>query len=65
LRFACNEKIPPETVLKISCPLFEASGTVTNSVEEIRDGKKSYAIGICFIAVRFADSRGTFLSTSA
>lgn len=65
MRFACKERIPPETVLKISCPLFEASGTVTNSSEEIQDGKRGYTIGVCFIAVRFADSRGTFLSTSA
>jgi hypothetical protein len=65
MRFTCSEKIPRETVLKISCPLFEASGTVTNSSEGIRDGQKRYTVGICFIAVRFADARGTFLSTSA
>jgi curved DNA-binding protein CbpA len=65
LRFICDEKIPPETVLKISCSLFEASGTVTNFSEEIQGGQKCYAIGVCFIAVRFADARGTFLSTSA
>jgi hypothetical protein len=65
LRFICNENIPPETVLKISCPLFEASGTVTNSSEGSRDGQRCYAVGVCFIAVRFADARGTFLSTSA
>jgi curved DNA-binding protein CbpA len=65
MRFICDKKIPPETVLKISCSLFEASGTVTNFSEEIQDGQKSYAIGVCFIAVRFADARGTFLSTSA
>jgi curved DNA-binding protein CbpA len=65
MRFICNEKLPPETVLKISCPLFEASGTVTNLSEEVQDGRRCYAVGICFIAVRFADARGTFLSTSA
>ena len=65
MRFICNEKISPETVLKISCKLFEASGMVANMSEEISEGQKCYAIGISFIAVRFADSRGTFLSTSA
>lgn len=64
MRFICREKLPAETVLKISCSLFEASGTVTNFSEEIEDGHKCYAIGVCFIAVRFADARGTFLSTS-
>lgn len=65
LRFTCDEKILPETVLKISCPLFEASGTVTNSSRATRDGQKCYGIGVCFIAVRFTDARGTFLSTMA
>lgn len=65
MRFLCREKLMPQTVLKISSKLFEASGTVTNLSEEIWDGKKCYAVGICFLAVRFEDSRGTFLSTSA
>jgi curved DNA-binding protein CbpA len=65
MRFICKEKLAPQTVLKISSKLFEASGTVTNSSEETQAGKKCYAIGICFLAVRFEDSRGTFFSTSA
>ncbi len=65
LRFICKENLAPQTVLKISSKLFEASGTVTNSTEELQDGKKCYAIGVCFLAVRFEDSRGTFLSTNA
>ncbi|MBN1568099.1 MAG: J domain-containing protein [Acidobacteria bacterium] len=65
MRFICEEKLAAQTVLKISSSLFEASGTVTNSSEEIYDGKKCYAVGICFLAVRFEDSRGTFFSTSA
>jgi curved DNA-binding protein CbpA len=65
MRFICDRKIPPETVLKISSSLFEASGTVTNLSEEIQGNQKCYAVGVCFLAVRFADSRGTFLSTSA
>jgi curved DNA-binding protein CbpA len=65
MRFVCNEKLIPQTVLKISSDLFEASGTVTNLSEEISEGKRCYAVGICFLAVRFTDSRGTFLSTSA
>ena len=65
MRFLCNEKLSPQTVLKISSKLFEASGTVTNLSEETWGGKKCYAVGICFIAVRFEDFRGTFFSTSA
>lgn len=65
MRFICNERLAPQTVLKISSKLLEASGTVTNLSEEIWDGQKCYAVGICFFAVRFAESRGTFFSTSA
>lgn len=65
MRFICDEKLLPQTILKISCKLFEASGTVTNLSEELSNGKRCYAVGICFLAVRFTDSRGTFFSTSA
>ena len=65
MRFTCSVKIAPQKVLKISNRLFEASGTVTNVSEEILEGKRLYAVGICFIAVHFKEDRGTFLSTSA
>ena len=65
MRFVCNEKLTPQTVLKISSSLFEASGTVTNLTEEISSGKRYYAVGVCFLAVRFTEPRGTFFSTSA
>ncbi len=64
MRFICAEKLKPQTILKISSELFEASGIVTNLSEEISDGRQCYLIGICFQAVHFAESRGTFLSTS-
>jgi curved DNA-binding protein CbpA len=65
MRFICDEKLTPQTILKISSDLFDASGTVTNLSEEISGGQKCYAVGICFLAVRFTESCGTFLSTSA
>jgi curved DNA-binding protein CbpA len=65
MRFLCSEKLTPGTVLKISSRLFEASGTVTNLREEVADGQGSFAIGICFLAISFAEPRGVFLSTSA
>jgi curved DNA-binding protein CbpA len=65
MRFICDERLMPQTILKISCKLFEASGTVTNLSEEISNRAKCYAVGVCFLAVRFTESRGTFLSTSA
>jgi DnaJ-class molecular chaperone len=65
MRFVCHEKIVSQTVLKISCELFEASGLVTNASEELNREQKLYSIGVFFLAVRFADYRGTFFSTSA
>jgi curved DNA-binding protein CbpA len=65
MRFLSKKRLPPRTVLKISSGLFEASGTVTNLSEEMEKGKICYAVGVCFLAVRFTESRGTFLSTSA
>ena len=65
MRFICMERLTPHTVLKISCRLFEASGTVTNVSEEACNARRCYAVGICFLAVHFTDSRGTFFSTSA
>ena len=64
MRFICNEKLKPQTILKISSKLFEASGVVTNLSEEISNGRRYYVVGIYFQAVHFAESRGTFLSTS-
>jgi curved DNA-binding protein CbpA len=65
LRFLSAERLAPRTVLKISSRLFEASGAVTNVSQEGTEEKPLYAVGICFLAVHFTDTRGTFLSTSA
>jgi hypothetical protein len=65
MRFLCGESLPPKTVVKISSRLFEASGAVTNVREEIVAGRMLFAVGICFLAISFAESRGTFLATSA
>ena len=65
MRFTCREYIPPKTTLKISGRQFEASGAVTNVSEVIVAGRRRFAVGICFLAISFAESKGTFLSTSA
>jgi len=64
MRFVCEEKLVPKTVLKISSHFFEASGVITNSQEKISGGQKQYVVGVCFMAVNFTDSRGNLLSTS-
>jgi hypothetical protein len=65
MRFLCAEKLALKTVLKISSRQFEASGAVTNVSEVIEAGRRRFAVGVCFLAIHFAESKGTFLSTSA
>jgi len=65
VRFIASESLTVGSVLKISCSLFEASGRITNVSEEISNKQKCYSTGVCFIAVRFEDPRGTFFSTKA
>jgi hypothetical protein len=64
MRFVCEEKLSPKTVLKISCDLLEASGRITNIQENAGGARKTYAIGVFFLAVNFAEPKGVFLSTS-
>ncbi len=65
MRFICNEKLLPKTVLKISCSFLEASCEVTNAQMKTTGRDTQYAIGVFFLAVNFAEPKGTFLSTSA
>ncbi len=65
MRFSCEERLAPKTVLKISSEMFEATAEVTHIREESAAGKAMYAAGVRFLAIVFAESRGTFLSTSA
>jgi uncharacterized protein YbaR (Trm112 family) len=65
MRFVSNQALAVHDVLKIRCRRFEASGTVTNVSENTFGGQKSYFVGVCFLAVHFTNTRGTFLSTSA
>jgi len=65
MRFLCAERLDLRTTLKLSCEFFEASATVTNLREEQRGGEKLYSVGVSFIAIRFSDFKGAFLSTSA
>jgi curved DNA-binding protein CbpA len=64
MRFHCQERLLPGSVLKISSDFLVASGTVTNLREEILDGRRVYSVGISFIAVSFLES-GVLFSTSA
>ncbi len=65
MRFVCAEKLSPGGILKIEGPLLRASAVVKNSRKEDADGGNAYSVGVSFLAVEFADPRGSFLSVSA
>lgn len=65
MRFHCAEKLAVGSILKISSDLLYASGAVTNVREEWAGGQRVYAVGVSFLAVSFAEPRGSLFSTSA
>ncbi len=65
MRFLCGEKLAPGATLRIAGRLCDAYATVTNLREENVDGEACYSVGVCFLAVRFNEPRGSFLATSA
>jgi hypothetical protein len=65
MRFLCSERLIPGTGLRISSRMFEATASVMNSREERVDGQSVYSIGVSFVAVRFAELKGSFFSESA
>lgn len=65
MRFLCRENLKPQTVVRIRSRLLEASGVVTNAREKKSPRKPLYTVGVSFLVVKFADSRGALFSTSA
>ncbi len=60
----CPEQLSPGTILKISGPRLLASAVVTNTREEMNNGRRLCSAGVSFLAVDFEDTRGYFLSTT-
>ncbi len=65
MRFRCAERLSPGTILKVEDPLLRASAVVKHLRAEDREGLTVYSVGVSFLAVEFADPRGSFLSVSA
>ncbi|MBZ5497362.1 MAG: J domain-containing protein [Acidobacteriia bacterium] len=65
MRFLCSERLIPGTVLKIRSKLFDASGAVTNLRREEAGEADLYTVGVSFLAVSFAEPKGSLISTSA
>ena len=64
IRFSCGERLLLGSVLKIDGPVFEGTARVTNVRSRETDGEGLYTVGASFLAVRFDNPKGTFLSTS-
>ena len=64
MRFLGSERLLPGTALRISSRLFEATASVMHSREELVDGQSLYSIGVSFVAIRFAELKGSFFSES-
>jgi hypothetical protein len=64
-RFVCGEALRPGSLIKISSSSFDAVAAIRNIHRETDSGRQLYSIGASFVAVRFGDRKGTFLSTRA
>jgi len=64
MRFLCAQQLKRGTVLKVSGPGFEASGTIVNVSTEEVEGKKMCAVSVSFLAVHFDSPTGSFISTT-
>ncbi len=65
IRFICNEELRRESTIKLSSSLLSATAKVTNFREQRLDGETCYTVGAQFLAVTFAKTKGTFISTFA
>ncbi len=64
-RFVCGEPIRQGSMVKISAGSFEAIAVIRNIQREPDPGQELYSIGASFVAIKFGDRKGNFLSTSA
>ncbi|NOZ68955.1 MAG: DnaJ domain-containing protein [Deferribacteres bacterium] len=65
VRFVCNEMLREESTIRLSSPLLKATARVTNYQEREVHGKICYAVGVQFLTVAFAKTKGAFISTLA
>ncbi len=63
IRFLCFEKLEHEAIIKIRSPLLNAIAKVTNTQNKEAGRDPAYSVGTRFLAVTFANSKGSFLST--
>jgi hypothetical protein len=65
MRFLCGERLEPGAALRIAGRLCDAYAVVTNVRPEGLGDEGRYSVGVSFLAVRFNESKGSFLATSA
>jgi hypothetical protein len=64
-RFVCGEPLRQGSLIKISAGSFEAIAAIRNIQREPDPGQELYSIGASFVAVKFGDRKGNFISTIA
>ena len=65
MMFEASTDVFVDTVLKIDCSRFKAIGQVVNCRQMGKFMRPIYRIGIRFVTMQFASSRGTFISHTA
>ena len=62
IRFLCAEKPDRELIVKLSSPLLKAIAKVKNTRKKEVGGKTFHVVGAQFLAVNFANPKGSFFS---
>ncbi len=63
IRFICTEKLRHESTVKLSSPLLKAIAKVINSQRKEIYDETYYTVGVEFMSVTFAKTKGSFIST--
>ncbi len=63
IRFLSAGKPDRGSIIKLSSPLLKAIAEVTNVLEKEVHGKICFSVGARFLTVRFANPKGSFIST--
>ena len=63
MRFNCAEKLKINSIIKLNSTLLTAIAKVTNSQQKELKGEIFYTVGVQFLTVSFAETKGSFFDT--
>jgi hypothetical protein len=64
IRFRCRERLDHNAIIKLSCPILEATAKISNTRAVRSDETTYYTVGAEFLTVLFKKPKGSFVSTS-